>query len=515
MSNLGPKIAGIAGVVAVLAGGCAAAYAFSDTVKNQVKLAFSKPEDYFEWVYEKNTTELAEICGGSYQQSLDRKNDGTSGWAELRLEPTQEVRDYLIDNLFGYGDPDDTEQQLQDIIRSTDSVAFKADSILRSNAASAHLTFLLNDKEITSNDMAIDLNGMQLFSRTPELSERWITMDLGEAAGEYLTGERWSVSAGDLPAAQEITDTVKKYGMLLVQDVNTVTVDKKQPVQISGISVEYTAMTAELTVDQLLNTVQSLVDTASTDTTLQKLIPDDQSFRSAMLDAGDQIRQLRSLGAGSSGTVKLTTYVDATGTIRGCFITMGSELAYFSAIGMADDRIAGEMKLSVAGKKLLGGKLDATRSGNTLSGAANLTVASGYSGDETLSLSFSDVEIVDLEKGYYSGSFTLTVPDADIAPITLTLSSDGSSQSIAYALTVEDISVGTIKLTYAMDNGGEVTLPDRSGAYEIDLNSSDADLTGYVDQASARTYLETVMQRIGFSDDVAQEAGELIEYMYE
>jgi hypothetical protein len=46
-NKVGLKIAGIAGLTAVLAGGCIAAYAFSDIAKNQVRLAFSKPDNYF------------------------------------------------------------------------------------------------------------------------------------------------------------------------------------------------------------------------------------------------------------------------------------------------------------------------------------------------------------------------------------------------------------------------------------------------------------------------------------
>ena len=69
--RFGLKLGGFLGVAAVIAGGCAAAYAFSDTVKNQVKLAFSSPQDYFTWVCEKNANELSESFAGSYQEMLD------------------------------------------------------------------------------------------------------------------------------------------------------------------------------------------------------------------------------------------------------------------------------------------------------------------------------------------------------------------------------------------------------------------------------------------------------------
>lgn len=501
--GIGMKIAGIAGVVAVLAGGCAAAYAFSDTVKNQVKLAFSDPEDYFEWVYEKNTTDLAERCGTGYQQSIGRRDDGETDSAELRLEPSQEFRDYLIDELFY--DPDEA-QEIADVIGSTDSIALKMDSVLRGNAVSAGITLLRNDSAVTSLDAAADLDAMQLYGRVPELTERWISMDLA-AASEELLSQSALRGTGDWPEAQEISDMVKRFGMMFVQDVRTVTVEKKQPVQVSGISVEYTAMTAELTADQFLNTVQTMLDAASTDSTLQKLIADDTSFRSAMMDASDSIRELRSYDLSGSQTVRFITYVDGMGVIRGHYLTIGSDFAYFGAVGMEKDHLAGELKLSALGKKVLGGKLDATRDGDTFSGAASCTIASSYGDDTTVNFSFDDVEIVNAEQGYFNGVLKLTASVEDFPGMALTFSSDGSSQTVSYPLEVEDMSVGTLKLIYAREAGGSVSVPDGAGAFAVDPESSyDIAWQDYVGEAEFRQYLTDTMQKLGFSASTADDA---------
>lgn len=504
--GIGLKIAGIAGVLAVLAGGCAAAYAFSDTVKNQMKLAFSEPQDYFEWVYEKNTTDLAERCGTGYQQSIGRRNDGETDCVELRLEPSEEIRDFLIDEIF-YDELDENEQELADVIRSTESLALKMDTVTRGNAVSAGITLMRNDGAVTSADAASDLDAAMFYARVPDLNERWISMDLAAFSEELLDGQGSLRRTGDLPDAQEIADMVKRYGMMFVQDVNDVTVEKKQPVQISGVSTEYTAMTAELTADQFLNTVQTMLDAASTDSTLQKLMGDDVSFRSAMMDASDSIRTLRSYDLNGGDTVKMITYVDGMGVIRGHYITVGSNFAYFGALGMEKDHLAGELKLSVMGKKILGGKLDATRDGDVISGTASCTAASGYGDDVTINFSFDDVEIVDAEQGYFNGVLKLTASEEEFPTIALTFSSDGSNQTVSYPLEIEDMSVGTLKLIYAREAGGTVSVPDGAGAFAVDPESSyDIAWEDYVSETELRAYLTDVMQKLGFSESAANDA---------
>lgn len=512
--GIGLKIAGIAGVLAVLAGGCAAAYAFSDTVKNQVKLAFSEPQDYFEWVYEKNTTDLAERCGTGYQQSIGRRSDGETDYAELRLEPSEEIRDFLIDEIF-YGELDSNEQELADVIRSTESLALKLDSTVRGNAVSAGISLMRNDSVYTSAEAAADMEAGLFYGRIPDLTERWISVDLTALTDELSDVQGSLRRTSDLPDAQEIADLVKRYGMMFVQDVNNVTVEKKQPVQISGVSAEYTAITAELTADQFLNTVQTMLDAASTDSTLQKLMGDDTSFRSAMMDASDSIRELRSYDLNGGDTVKMITYVDGMGVIRGHYITVGSNFAYFGALGMEKDHLAGELKLSVMGKKLLGGKLDATRDGDIFSGAASCTVASSYGEDATVNFSFNDVEIVDAEQGYFNGVLKLTASEADFPTIAMTFSSDGSNQTVSYPLEIEDMSVGTLKLIYARQDGGTVSLPDSAGAFAVDPESSYAvDWEDYVSETELRTYLADLMQKLGFSEAAANDALVIADSVY-
>ncbi|MBR4199959.1 MAG: hypothetical protein IKQ91_01615 [Oscillospiraceae bacterium] len=515
-SGAGLKIAGILGVCAVLAGGCAAAYAFSDTVKNQVKLAFSKPEDYFTWVYEKNTSDLADACGASYQKSIDQKNEGATGYAELRLEPTEEIRNYIIDDALSIdSDSSDEERELADIIQKTDSIAFRVDSTVLKNSFSEKLTLLRNGETLTDADVIMDLDNNYAYGRVADLTERYIGMDIQKASEELLNGSDLLFNPKDVPTGQEIGECVKKYCMIPVENITEVTIEKKKPVQISGISTEYTAMTANLTAEQVLDIAQKFTDSASTDETLKKLIPDQADFQNAMLEAGDSIRQLRESGISGTTNVQMITYVDTTGTIRGHYITAGSDFGYFGAIGMEDNQIAGELKVSAAGKSLLSCKLDATRDGMTLNGTASAFVNNTY-GDEDneIKADFSNFKIVDAEKGYFSGDVKLTTNDEEIPEIALTFNSDGSSESISYQLNVEEYSVGLLTLTYSADKGGSVEVPDRSGVFEVSPDMRGVDIEQYVSKDEIKKFSETVLKRLGVSDKLIGEVNDSVDGLY-
>ena len=513
-SGAGLKIAGILGVCAVLAGGCAAAYAFSDTVKNQVKLAFSKPEDYFEWVYEKNSTDLADACGSSYQKAKDQKNEGATGYAELRLEPTSEIIDYMLDDMGIDEDSTDEEKQIGDLLKNTSSVAVRVDSTVLKNSISENISVCRNDDTLTTADIVMDMENQYAFARIPDLTERYLGMDIGKFTEEMLDGQTVLFNPADVPTGQEIGDCVKKYCMIPVKNIQEVTVEKKKPVQISGISTEYTELTANLTAEQLLDICQQFVDNAATDETIKKLTGNSTEFSNAMLDAGDAIRKLRDSGVSGSTNVQMITYVDATGTIRGHYITAGSDFAYFGAIGMDGDQIAGEVKISAAGKKILGCKLDATRSGVTFNGTASAVAASSYGGDDTeINLTFSDVKIVDTEKGYFNGNLKVGTNDEEVPEVALTFSTDGSSETVAYDINVEEMSVGRLTLTYSADKGGSVSVPDRSAAYDVPTDMKGVNITDYVTVDELKQYVTNVLKKLGLSDDLISEATEAISYL--
>ena len=89
----GAVIGGVtAGALAVAVGGGAAAYALSDVIKNQVKLTISKPESYYTWVTEKNSSELATQISEAYRTYLEEAKKGTTSNVSLKFDTSEDLR---------------------------------------------------------------------------------------------------------------------------------------------------------------------------------------------------------------------------------------------------------------------------------------------------------------------------------------------------------------------------------------------------------------------------------------
>lgn len=501
MSNgAGMKIAGIAGVLVVLAGGCGAAYAFSDTVKNQVKLAVSSPEDYYEWVYEKNTNDVAALFENSYQNYSDRL-EGSSGEVVLQFAPTEDAKAFLIEDSLGSSG----SQMLTDWINGINSLELAIESNSSDSIANGTFKLRRNDTDVTSMEIAADLNADTAFMRIPDLTQRWLGMDLSDALEDADMGTLTGAPAAGLEPS-EIAACVAKYSEILYENAGHITLNKKESVRIAGFTTEYTAITAAVSANDLLDRMIRLTDTASTDAVLKQLFPEETDFSGMMLDAGDELRGLRDSGLAGSGMMNVITYVDMTGTIRGYYIKSGNEFSVFCANGMKDKQVGAELQMTVQGTNLVDLEASATADGGSFTGTLKASVNNGSGDPMNISASFTDLEVVDAEKGYFNGLLKIDLPEIDT--IELTFSSDGSAQNISYPLVVEDMAVGDLTLRYTIQENGSATMPDTSDAYQMDMNGN-FELGEYITEAELEAYVTGVMERLGFSSEDAAQFGEL------
>ncbi|HAG13316.1 MAG TPA: hypothetical protein DCG49_05580 [Ruminococcus sp.] len=498
MSNVGLKIAGVVGVVAVLGGGCAAAYAFSDTVKNQVKLATSSPEDYFHWVYDKNVADLADGSAAAYQKGLDRTNGSAATHCELRFTPSEDCKSLVLEQI-GADDSGETGKRISDIVNNMNTVVLSADAAGGGNGLSEQFKLLVNDTEVTSAEAAADLEGQSIYMRVPELSERWINMplDLGESGSTF----DFAMNPGAYLSASDLSGLISKYCLLPVQDLQTVTVEKKQSVNIGAISTEYTAMTVDLTLDDVVNIVSKITDAASTDETLLKLAPDQDAFTAALVDIGENIRTAAE-NVDSTETVKFTTYVDATGTIRGFYVAPDQQNSFFAGVGMQDGQLAASVQLSALGTDYIKMSAKSDTSGN---GDFKCTLD-----DLSFSGTFSDLHISNPEKGYVTGNLTINYEDYEAIPVTF--SEDGNGQKITYELNLEGTDYGSLELYYSMNSDLAPIEPDKSSALEVKDN--DFNVMDYTNQDDLTEYVTTVLTRLGLDEEDAKSVGMSVGAMF-
>lgn len=492
-----PIIAGIAaGVVALGAGGCVAAYNLSDAFKNTIKLNFSKPESYYSWVIEKNSSDLAANAKKGYKESLDQSNDGATSSVSLRYEMSDDFRQLLLDEI----GTDDAA--VIDMITNLESAKIGIDMETVEKLLSGSVYADLNDQRLATIDLAMDMDKFDIFGRIPELTEQWLYLDIPEDELSDLTGDD-SMSAMEemlsdpekLISADELEELISRYSAVWANSVEDVELEKKADVDVAGLDVTYTIATVEVD-DKLMEEIATaFVETAQDDKLLKKIVCD--RLQAATEDEYDDAMD-EALGDMDFDDVDgvVETYIDGDGSVKGFRIEADDDEILF-VFGEDKDEYAFEMVFTEGKTDIFAVEANFEEDGKKYSGDIDLTFD-----NVTVTIEVKDYEVVDEEKGYFNGEFTIEIPSID--PITIDCESDGESQTIATELVVDDLNLGKFALEISAEEGGNPEMPSKNDAFVIDENST-PDFTQYVDQASVESFISNILTKLGTDKAEADE----------
>ena len=526
----GRKAALIGGIsAAVIAGGAVTSYAVSDTVKNQVKLRVSSPEHYYAWVTEKNSKTIGESVSESYRKVLEKREKGETLDLKLSFEPSQDAKDMLSDDIFGDVEDEDTKK-VTDVINNTNEILLSGSYKVKKNRISSDLGLELDGKDILSYELAADVRDMDYFFRIPELKEQWLGFELGGGSDD-LYGvseiiEMYKMMLED-PASvispEELEEEINKYAGIWGSFAEDVKVEKKESVSVCDINVNYTVATVDLTDKDIDELAVKYLETMKNDKILKNIVVNklnavkDEAEYTDDLDKG--INELRDDLAendyDNETVISIDTYIDPTGTIRGFGFREDDDDSCRLVFGKEGSAVRGEMVFIEGNEPQFSAALKAEESGKSYSGDITFTYSDFYGSDEeSIYVNFSNVEVRDDEKGYFSGDLTIIAPDAD--PIDISFSSDGKSEEIRYDIVIEGTNYGTLKLAYALNDGADIDMPSKSDAYMIDIsNLDDADYDDYITSDELAEFVKNTLEKIGIDKELAESGAESFKYGYD
>lgn len=515
----GAVIGGItAGVLVVAVGGGVAAYNFSDLVKNQVKLRISKPDDYYTWVTEKNTSETAAQLAESYRTYLDMQKDGQAAKTDVIFDLSDEATEMLSSVLA------ESDMENMGALNNLEQVKLTVDAKVKGSAVSGNILAAINEKEVISLDMAADYNAMDVFFRIPGLSDQWMTAVNGDDMVE-LTGESPSTSITDMSeiiTPEELESLIVKYSDLYNSYVSDVTIEKKEEVTISDITVNYTV--AEMTLDsakmeEIENGFQNAI---KEDELLKEIVVDrlkamtaeeyEESLEESLSDS-DEAADEEIIGESDEPqSLVIRTYIDAKGGIRGISASnpedSGDEVHF--VIGQDEAEIRAEFIALEESEETLRMDIALTEKDEKTYDGTVSVVSDG----EEISAEISDLTVVNEKKGYMSGNISAKIDEQTFA---LALSADDNSQTASCDVVIEGTNYGKLTITSVDEKGAEITLPDKAEAF--DINGEDVDFPSeYVDQDKMTAFAKEVLMNIGLdektSDELAAEFGDSIYNSY-
>ncbi len=499
----GAVVGGVtAGVLAVAVGGGVAAYNLSDLVKNQVKLTISKPANYYTWVTEKNTSELASQVAEGYRTYLEEQKKGQTADVAVKFALSDEASDMLSEAMAESGIEEGT------ILSDLKEVTLGVNSKVKDKAVNGSVFAALNGENIINLDVAADYDTMDSFFKITGLSDQWIL------ASENLDGADLDISSMDMESIitpDELESLVVKYVDLYNSYISDVEIEKKEEIAIGDITVKYTVAEITLNEEKADEIAEGFINALKEDELVKEIFVDRtesmtaEEYDEAMDEALEEIND----DSEEDETVVIKTYIDPKGDIRGMALADGESDEFEARFIMGQDEaeIRGEFVVTESGEDDVRMDIKLTESGDkAYSGSVSVT-----SEGETMSAEIKDLTVVDEKKGYMTGNISFEVEDQTIS---LDLGTADGKQTISSDIVVEDVNYGKLTIEVSSESGAEVSLPDKSEAY--DMYGDEADFPkDYVEQDKMTAFAKDILVKIGLDEETADElAAEFAESIY-
>ena len=507
----GAVVGGVtAGVLAVAVGGGVAAYNFSDLVKNQVKLTISKPANYYTWVTEKNTDELASQVAEGYRTYLEEQKKGQTADVAAKFALSDEASDMLSEAMAESGIEEGT------ILSDLKEVTLGVNSKVKDKTVNGSVFAALNGENIINLDMAGDYDAADLFFKITGLSDQWIMASNGEDTEEMIGASYSSLSTNlyDLESIitpDELESLVVKYVDLYNSYISDVEIEKKEEIAIGDITVKYTVAEITLNEEKADEIAEGFINALKEDELVKEILVDRtesmtaEEYKEAMDEALDEIND----DSEEDETIVIKTYIDPKGDIRGMALADGESDEFEARFIMGQDEaeIRGEFVVTESGEDDVRMDIKLTESGDkAYSGSVSVT-----SEGETMSAEIKDLTVVDEKKGYMTGNISFEVEDQAIS---LDLGTADGKQTISSDIVVEDVNYGKLTFEISNESGADVSLPDKSEAY--DMYGDEADFpSDYVEQDKMTAFAKDILVKIGLDEETADElAAEFAENIY-
>lgn len=527
----GKKIAIISGITAaVLIGGGIAAYNLSDFVKNQVNLLLMKPEKYYTWVTEKNSSGFAEKAAQSYEEKLDKFNNGSTASIELKYNASDEAKNILIEKLLE--NSDDTAENtdiLTDIINNTDDLSISLTSQSKKSDSMLSLGANHNGESMISLDMFLDLVNPKLFMRYPEIKEQWICMDFQNKIDSSIESSEDETTLKKVfeyyqeiiqdptvfISPKELENAINNYSNVWIKSVADVERERREKISIGDITVKYTSLEVDIDGDLAARLLRNFIRELSDDKVIRRAVIDELDLVSddEYEDAFDTLlTSSKLLKSDEDEMFSVKTYIDPTGKIRG-FLVCGNDIEFFYAMGKNKDDFSIEFSVTVEDTEMISLILNAEETGKeNYKGSVSLELDEEFTAifvdseedaeDFTISLDFDDMTIGSLENIRFNGKAVLH--NSDIDDLKLKFSSKGKTQSITYSIEEDGVEYGDISLIFTTKDKASFEIPDAEDSYIVDTeNSNSFNFFDYVEYDEVVDYFTDLYIRLGVDEDTA------------
>lgn len=441
-------IAGICAVVIV--GGAALAYNFVPFVKNSVRMAVMKPENYFETVATENLRNTAGNIAERYKNTYKfYKADtigGQIGFSANLAEPYD--------------------------FQGTDIESISGDVYFSYNpeVIGEEITLSANSTEVIDVDAVISVAENQMFMKIAGLSDDFIAMDLNDTYGLDLSDTIAGTDIYKIYTPEKLEESINRYGDVLVSylaENGNISIEKACEGTAADVSYRYNKINIEINEKILDEACLKVLEELKNDSELKEIYNSYADIYSetayseiedydAAIDEmiSDMQSDLEYADEDEKGIVAV--YVDANGTVRGSQV-YDDEVSIGYSMAKSGNSYGIEFSVNDDGEEDYI-KINAVENDGAYTGVCNIA---DYDEDAIISIGFKNLKIEDEEKGLVSGNLSMDLSSIDdsLSDFEVVMTVENGFQKLDFTIPdVADISVSALLEADAE----KATVPDKS-----------------------------------------------------
>lgn len=381
----------------------------SAKITNFFRRTFSSPENYYRYVEGKSAEEMSAVIGDIYTLYLNNLNayynQNTS--ATVSIELGWQGQDLL-------GMVTDADW--------LDKLEFGVDTSVKDGVIGADFVMSLNEDDIVSFVMLMDVMKENLYLQFPEFTETYLGIEMKDYMNvetrESLEDLKWQMEIAEkiqdvMPKQAEVEKILNRYFELILGCIDDV--DKSSTrLEAGDVEVRCTALEVVIDSSTLREIADTLLEELQDDSELEEIIIEiaeaggldgEDVYREFLNTAEEFLDELRGL-LGSRDKIVMTVYVDGKGDIIGRTVKT-SGMTIDMLMPQKGKNFGYELSVSVSGVKLaLTG--EGRRSGSKIDGEFKLRLM----GMSLLNIDVDDLDLEKLKRNQSNGKVEISLTSA-------------------------------------------------------------------------------------------------------
>lgn len=473
-------------ILLLLCVGAGTAFAFKDTFINFVAKTTKSPVDYYAFI-EKNTINAANEEISQYMD-LYSQQSGKVVANEVTSDITlnKDSLNSLLQTSLGVT-LTDLESQIG---LSIDNIGFDAIVATDGNLVNESVKLSLNQVDLITTEIFYDIAAQKILLRFPELSDAYLSVSNEDTGTADMTAMK------DLLTKERITDLLKRYSNIIIDNVNEVELGNNAELSVDTLTTKCTSLTVTITEEDVNNMALAVLEEAKEDEAIIELLPmfnlTKEEYQTYIDEAVTEVQT--SLSEMSVDSVQMIVYVDGEGKIIGREFKNSAASTVVFGYTTLSEKNYDEYSLYVndeTGTNIFELKGTQTEDQGSYDGEATVVVSGTdeYSAAFSLNVSYNDLRTEKKNDMYYQyGSISLSSLDLMGLQVNMTFDvlEDVQTSQVVFQLGAEPLVTIDSKIKPLTDYE-LAALPADVEVYDVNQAESymaTMDIEGYISNLS-------------------------------